>query len=135
MTTDAVAPAPRSINPWLIAVAVVIPTFMEVLDTTIANVALRYMAGGLSAPASDSEWRGGSAEGWGGGSFRKTSAPTLASASLWPSLPAAARGEGWESAALYAIALRSRGRDQARVALICPSCPGRAQKRFRFFVW
>jgi DHA2 family multidrug resistance protein len=46
----------RSINPWLIAVAVVIPTFMEVLDTTIANVALRYIAGGLSAPATDSEW-------------------------------------------------------------------------------
>src|SRR4051812_28616657 len=29
---------------------------MEVLDTTIANVALRYIAGGLSAPANDSEW-------------------------------------------------------------------------------
>ncbi len=29
---------------------------MEVLDTTIANVALRYIAGGLSAPSSDSEW-------------------------------------------------------------------------------
>jgi DHA2 family multidrug resistance protein len=47
---------PRAINPWIVALAVVIPTFMEVLDTTIANVALRYMAGGLSAPASDSEW-------------------------------------------------------------------------------
>ncbi len=47
---------PRVINPWIVAVAVVIPTFMEVLDTTIANVALRYMAGGLSAPATDSEW-------------------------------------------------------------------------------
>jgi DHA2 family multidrug resistance protein len=46
----------RAVNPWLIALAVVIPTFMEVLDTTIANVALRYIAGGLSAPASDSEW-------------------------------------------------------------------------------
>ncbi len=46
----------RSGNPWLVAVAVVIPTFMEVLDTTIANVALRYIAGGLSAPATDSEW-------------------------------------------------------------------------------
>ncbi len=46
----------RSINPWLIAFAVVIPTFMEVLDTTIANVALRYIAGGLSAPVTDSEW-------------------------------------------------------------------------------
>jgi DHA2 family multidrug resistance protein len=44
------------VNPWLVALAVVIPTFMEVLDTTIANVALRYIAGGLSAPATDSEW-------------------------------------------------------------------------------
>src|SRR5262245_55530707 len=46
----------RIVNPWIIAIAVVIPTFMEVLDTTIANVALRYIAGGLSAPATDSEW-------------------------------------------------------------------------------
>jgi len=46
----------RVINPWIIALAVVIPTFMEVLDTTIANVALRYIAGGLSAPFTDSEW-------------------------------------------------------------------------------
>src|SRR5271157_4064129 len=48
--------ARRTINPWLVAAAVVIPTFMEVLDTTIANVALRYIAGGLSAPVTDSEW-------------------------------------------------------------------------------
>src|SRR6516162_6723297 len=46
----------RAINPWIIALAVVIPTFMEVLDTTIANVALRYIAGGLSAAITDSEW-------------------------------------------------------------------------------
>jgi DHA2 family multidrug resistance protein len=46
----------RSVSPWLVALAVVIPTFMEVLDTTIANVALRYIAGGLSAPVTDSEW-------------------------------------------------------------------------------
>jgi DHA2 family multidrug resistance protein len=45
-----------AINPWIVAVAVVIPTFMEVLDTTIANVALRYIAGGLSASNVDSEW-------------------------------------------------------------------------------
>jgi DHA2 family multidrug resistance protein len=45
-----------AINPWLIAAAVVVPTFMEVLDTTIANVALRYIAGGLSAAVTDSEW-------------------------------------------------------------------------------
>jgi MFS transporter, DHA2 family, multidrug resistance protein len=48
--------ARRTVSPWLIAAAVVIPTFMEVLDTTIANVALRYIAGGLSAAEIDSEW-------------------------------------------------------------------------------
>jgi MFS transporter, DHA2 family, multidrug resistance protein len=48
--------APRVFNPWLVALAVVVPTFMEVLDTTIANVALRYIAGGLSAASTDSEW-------------------------------------------------------------------------------
>src|ERR1700756_313505 len=46
----------RAINPWIVALAVVIPTFMEVLDTTVANVALRYIAGGLHAAVNDSEW-------------------------------------------------------------------------------
>ena len=48
--------SPRSFNPWLVALAVVVPTFMDVLDSTIANVALRYIAGGLSAAVTDSEW-------------------------------------------------------------------------------
>jgi DHA2 family multidrug resistance protein len=51
-----VGAGPRVFNPWLVALAVVVPTFMEVLDTTIANVALRYIAGGLSAAVTDSEW-------------------------------------------------------------------------------
>jgi DHA2 family multidrug resistance protein len=46
----------RAISPWLVAAAVVVPTFMEILDTSIANVALRYIAGGLSASVNDSEW-------------------------------------------------------------------------------
>src|SRR6185295_15919717 len=45
-----------SVNPWFVAGAVIVPTFMEVLDTTIANVALKYIAGGLSAAETDSEW-------------------------------------------------------------------------------
>ncbi len=53
--TSTVAGRP-AINPWFVAAAVVVPTFMEVLDTTIANVALRYIAGGLSASNVDSEW-------------------------------------------------------------------------------
>ena len=36
-------------NPWLIAIAVMLATFMEVLDTSIAAVALPYIAGSLSA--------------------------------------------------------------------------------------
>ena len=56
---DTTFPYPSSrlaVNPWLIAVIVVIPTFMEVLDTTISVVALRYIAGGLSATVDDGEW-------------------------------------------------------------------------------
>ena len=51
------APRPRTAgSPWVVAAIVVIPTFMEVLDTTIALVALRYIAGGLSATVDDGEW-------------------------------------------------------------------------------
>jgi DHA2 family multidrug resistance protein len=39
-----------------VAALVVVPTFMEVLDTTIAVVALRYIAGGLSVTVNDGEW-------------------------------------------------------------------------------
>jgi DHA2 family multidrug resistance protein len=46
----------RKVNPWVVAVIVVVPTFMEVLDTTIANVALRYIAGGLATAQSDADW-------------------------------------------------------------------------------
>src|SRR3954454_13440857 len=53
---SSISATPRLFNPWIVALAEVVPTFMEVLDTTIANVALRYMAGGLSAPATESEW-------------------------------------------------------------------------------
>jgi MFS transporter, DHA2 family, multidrug resistance protein len=43
-------------NPWLIAVIVSVATFMEVLDTTIANVALRYISGGLAIGPSQAAW-------------------------------------------------------------------------------
>ena len=46
----------RAVNPWLVATAVVIPTFMEILDTTIATASMRYIAGGLSATMNDSDW-------------------------------------------------------------------------------
>src|SRR5499433_1845255 len=58
MTDAALSPSRASAvaNPWLVAAVVVVPTFMEVLDTTIAVVALRYIAGGLSATVTDGEW-------------------------------------------------------------------------------
>ncbi|MCG5239734.1 DHA2 family efflux MFS transporter permease subunit [Azospirillum doebereinerae] len=43
-------------NPWLIAIVVSIATFMEVLDTTIANVALRYISGTLAVSADEASW-------------------------------------------------------------------------------
>jgi DHA2 family multidrug resistance protein len=43
-------------NPYLIAFVVSIATFMEVLDTTIANVALRYIAGGLAVGIDESTY-------------------------------------------------------------------------------
>jgi DHA2 family multidrug resistance protein len=43
-------------NPWLIGIAVSLAAFMEVLDTTIANVALPYMAGSLGASNDESTW-------------------------------------------------------------------------------
>ncbi|MDO8434067.1 MAG: DHA2 family efflux MFS transporter permease subunit [Candidatus Binatus sp.] len=43
-------------NPWAIALTVTIATFMEVLDTSIANVALPHIAGGLSASVNESTW-------------------------------------------------------------------------------
>jgi DHA2 family multidrug resistance protein len=43
-------------NPWLIGASVSLAAFMEVLDTTIANVALPYMAGSLGASTDESTW-------------------------------------------------------------------------------
>ncbi|HLP78137.1 MAG TPA: DHA2 family efflux MFS transporter permease subunit [Candidatus Paceibacterota bacterium] len=43
-------------NPWLIAMAVMAATFMEVLDTSIANVSLPHIAGNLSATTTESTW-------------------------------------------------------------------------------
>ncbi len=43
-------------NPWLIALTVTLASFMEVLDTSIANVALPHIAGGLSATEDEATW-------------------------------------------------------------------------------
>jgi DHA2 family multidrug resistance protein len=50
------APWKPRYNPWVIALTVTMATFMEVLDTSIANVALPHIAGGLSATQDESTW-------------------------------------------------------------------------------
>ena len=45
-----------AVNPWIIALTVTLATFMEVLDTSIANVALPHIAGSLSAGTDESTW-------------------------------------------------------------------------------
>src|ERR1039457_4814204 len=44
------------VSPWLVAVSVMLATFMEVLDTAIASVALPYIAGSLSASTDEATW-------------------------------------------------------------------------------
>jgi len=63
MTAEASLPAPGGeapwrprYNPWLIAVVVALAAFMEILDTSIANVALPHMAGNLGASNHESTW-------------------------------------------------------------------------------
>ena len=48
--------AAGSINPWLLVAIISIPTFMEVLDTSIANVSLEYIAGGLAITNDQATW-------------------------------------------------------------------------------
>src|SRR6202142_1691380 len=56
LTMDGSALPRPAINPWIIAIAVTLATFMEVLDTSIANVALPHIAGSLSAGTDESTW-------------------------------------------------------------------------------
>ncbi len=55
-STEEKAPAAPAVNPWIIAVAVMLSTFMEVLDTTVVNVSLPHIAGSLSATVDESTW-------------------------------------------------------------------------------
>jgi DHA2 family multidrug resistance protein len=55
MSAEPVAAKP-SATPWIVALTVTLATFMEVLDTSIANVALPHIAGNLSASLNESTW-------------------------------------------------------------------------------
>ncbi len=56
ITMNDVAAWRPAVNPWIIALTVTLATFMEVLDTSIANVALPHIAGSLSAGQDESTW-------------------------------------------------------------------------------
>jgi|SRR6516164_2039962 len=56
VTTSGLRTAAVEVNPWLIAVIVSLAAFMEVLDTSIANVALPHIAGDLGASTDESTW-------------------------------------------------------------------------------
>src|SRR5246500_5048575 len=53
---DQSAQVTQGVNPWLIAASVMLATFIEVLDTAIASVALPYIAGSLSASNDEATW-------------------------------------------------------------------------------
>jgi MFS transporter, DHA2 family, multidrug resistance protein len=55
MPSTAAEPQPQ-VNPWIVAVAVMFATFMEVLDTTVVNVSLPHIAGSLSASVDEASW-------------------------------------------------------------------------------
>src|SRR5437588_5868597 len=44
------------VNPWIIAITVMLSTFLEVLDTTVVNVSLPHIAGSLSATTEEATW-------------------------------------------------------------------------------
>jgi MFS transporter, DHA2 family, multidrug resistance protein len=56
MATAARGRAVPQINPWIIAISVMLGTFMEVLDTTVVNVSLPHIAGSLSASVDEATW-------------------------------------------------------------------------------
>jgi MFS transporter, DHA2 family, multidrug resistance protein len=56
VSVQAAHPWKPAANPWLIAVAVMSATFMEVLDTSVANVSLTHIAGNLSVSTDQATW-------------------------------------------------------------------------------
>ena len=60
-TSPALSPSPAApqrsaVNPWIVAFTVMLATFMEVLDTSVANVALPHIAGNLSSTVDETTW-------------------------------------------------------------------------------
>jgi MFS transporter, DHA2 family, multidrug resistance protein len=56
LSLSAAAQPHPTVNPWIVAVAVMFATFMEVLDTTVVNVSLPHIAGSLSVSVDEAAW-------------------------------------------------------------------------------
>lgn len=56
MASAAVSREHPTVDPWIVAIAVMLGTFMEVLDTTIVNVSLPHIAGNLGATVNEATW-------------------------------------------------------------------------------
>jgi len=54
--SHAITPSGRAVNPWWIGLTLTIATFMELLDTSIANVSLPHIAGGLGTSLEEATW-------------------------------------------------------------------------------
>src|SRR3974377_635562 len=48
--------APQPVNPWIVTVAVMLGTFMEVLDTTVVSVSIPHIAGNMGATVEEGTW-------------------------------------------------------------------------------
>src|SRR5919112_591668 len=55
-STLVIDPPHRHVNPWIVAIAVMFATFMEVLDTTVVNVSLPHIASTMSATIEEATW-------------------------------------------------------------------------------
>ena len=47
---------PRHVNPWVVTAAVMLATFMEILDTTVVNVSVPHLAGNMGATVEEGTW-------------------------------------------------------------------------------
>lgn len=47
---------PKSVNPWVVTMSVMLATFMEILDTTVVNVSIQHIAGNLAATVEEGTW-------------------------------------------------------------------------------
>src|SRR5271165_6389537 len=56
MTAEVPDSAQAPVNPWIVTIAVMLGTFMEILDTTVVNVSIPHIAGNMGATVEEGTW-------------------------------------------------------------------------------